>query len=137
MAPHITNIVATFEIKNIIDILDYILNDGPFKRCLYRLNGSKCMVYPSGKVVITGSKTIEDAHLVADLCSFSYGNIDASNFTIRTISATCDLKKICNLEKIYYACQRDGIRVLRDVEIFPALRVYGHAVTASIFHTEK
>lgn len=63
------------------------------------------MVYSSGKVVITGSKTIEDAHLVADLCSYSYANTESSNFTIRTISATYDLKKPINLEKIYHACQ--------------------------------
>ena len=132
----IQNIVSTANVGQNLDLLclarqmkNIEYNPSKFIAAIQRMKNPRttCLIFPSGRLVITGAKTIVESHKAAR--RFSRGiqrarnklqlNTSFTDFNVRNIVASFNMKKKINLSDLYNARQNN---CTFDQETFPGLK---------------
>ena len=129
--PQIQNIVATVELGCPIALQDVVqrlrnaeYNPLRFGALIVRIAAPKttALVFPSGKLVVTGARTVDDSRLAARkyariLQRLGYP-VRFNHFKIQNIVASCDMKVAISLEDLI---AHDSRRCKYEPEIFPGV----------------
>jgi len=136
MEPKIQNIVSTANVGHNLDLaylagqmknIEY--NPNKFIAAIQRLKNPRttCLIFPSGRLVITGAKSIVESHKAARRFSREiqrarnkqHLKTTFADFFVRNIVASFNLKKKINLHDLYNARRQN---CTFDQETFPGLK---------------
>ena len=114
----IQNVVSTAEIGTKINLSDLSrntinveYNPSKFIAAILRIRNPRttCLCFPTGRLVITGAKSVEESKKAARKfarriqCAITSSPIKFLNFTIRNIVASLDVKNKIDLYSLYYS----------------------------------
>lgn len=149
----IQNIVASTTLAEDFDLVKIMesglegaeYNKAKFPGLVYRIQNPKAafLIFTSGKVVCTGSKSVENAHkaiitLANTLKDIGFDKIDLDpEVHVQNIVATADLKTNLNLNTIVMALGMENVEY--EPEVFPGLvyRIDAPKLVVLIFSSGK
>ena len=153
MQPRVNNIVASVQLSCCLSLkalsdrmCNTEYNPRRFNALTVRIKNPKttALVYSTGKMVVTGARSMEDLELAVRLlaraiCKAGYPSCQVLSKTISNMVAWCDIRAPLRLEALHHALGGAGGGASFDMEIFPAIiyRLSDPEVTLNIFSTGK
>lgn len=132
----ITNIVATGRLNCHIDLQKLARNTtdieyNPFKFIAavmkIRRPGSTCLVFPNGRLVLTGTKRLGDVRIsmrrFARKIEKAGFEVKLTDVSVKNIVASFRVGRV-NLRSVYETCRQKKIQAFYEQEIFPGLRIH-------------
>jgi len=148
--PVIQNIVATFDVKCELDLREIAMkarnaefNPKRFIALIMKIRDPKvtALVFKSGRIVVVGAKSERDARVAGRkfariLQNVGYPNIRFTDFTIRNVVASADVKFPIKLEQLVREHEQWATY---EPELFPGLiyRMVSPKVVFLVFVTGK
>jgi transcription initiation factor TFIID TATA-box-binding protein len=132
------NVTVTVDVRQRLDLKEIVLNarnaeynPKRFAGCIMRMRDPKCtaLVFASGKMIITGCKSVDDAKNGARrfqrvLHKVGFPNAKAQDLVPQNMVVTCDMGFPIRLEGLVYAHPEFASY---EPELFPGL-IYRHTV---------
>ncbi len=141
----IQNVVMTAKVANMLNLIDLhksvdgaVYEPGKFPALRLRQFGAGFLLYSSGSVVCTGSKSPEGAkekvmNLIKMLKKHKVKTLKDPTLEVRNIVASVDLKKELNLHNLSYIMEESEY----NPEAFPGMKVKKDATRLLVFRTGK
>lgn len=141
----VQNVVMTAKIAKNLNLIDInkkldgaVYEPGKFPALRIRQFGSGFLLYSSGKIVCTGSKSPQDAkdrvfNLVALLKENDISTLKKPTMEVRNIVASVDLKRELRLHELAYVMDESEY----NPEAFPGMKVRYAGTRILVFRTGK
>lgn len=141
----VQNVVVTAQIADSLNLLDVTLKvpgaiyePGKFPALRMKRGNSGLLLYSSGKIVCTGTKSPEEARakieqLSAELAKHGIATIKEPAVHVRNIVASVDLQRELKLHELAYSMDESEY----NPEYFPAMKINTAGTRILLFRTGK